>query len=117
MTRDAVPRSCPMTPPTTRRDFLKQMAAATAVGLVSQAPADDTPALTHFVCVMCGTQFAATPQPPGHCPVCEDERQYVGHGGQQWTTQEAYRKTHKNVFAEQEPNLHSILPEPKAGIG
>jgi hypothetical protein len=30
---------------------------------------------------------------------------------------EEYRKTHKNVFHEEEPDLHSILPQPKAGIG
>jgi hypothetical protein len=62
-------------------------------------------------------QYAATPKPPAHCPICENERQYVGHAGQQWTTLDGYRKTHKNTFAEQEPNLHTILPEPKAGIG
>jgi hypothetical protein len=106
-----------MTPTNTRRHFLKQAAAATAVGLVGRATADDTPAPTHSICVTCGTQFAASPKPPAHCPICEDERQYVGHAGQQWTTLDAYRKTHRNAFAEQEPNLHTILPEPKAGIG
>jgi hypothetical protein len=100
-----------------RREFLIQSAAVTALGLAGQAPADDTLPGTHFICVTCGMQYAATPKPPAHCPVCEDERQYVGHAGQQWTTLDGYRTTHKNIFAEQEPNLHTILPEPKAGIG
>jgi hypothetical protein len=39
-----------------------------------------------FICETCGTQYAETPQPPPHCPVCEDERQYVGWKGQTWTT-------------------------------
>src|SRR3954454_20335901 len=117
MARDPVPWSCPMTPPTTRRDFFIQSAAVTALGLAGRAAGDDAPSVTNFICVTCGMQYAATPQPPARCPVCEDERQYVGHAGQQWTTLDAYRKTHKNVFAEQEPNLHTILPEPKAGIG
>jgi hypothetical protein len=73
--------------------------------------------MTHFVCVTCGTQFAATAKEPDACPICLDERQYVGPGGQQWTTLDAYRKTHENVFAEEEPGLHSIHPRPKAGIG
>lgn len=41
------------------------------------------------ICETCGTQFAETPTPPAHCPVCEDERQYVGWNGQTWTTHEA----------------------------
>ena len=73
--------------------------------------------MTHFICVTCGTQFAATERKPDGCPVCLDERQYVGHGGQQWTTLDEYRKTHKNVLAGEEPGLHSIHPQPKAGIG
>jgi hypothetical protein len=73
--------------------------------------------MPNSICVTCGTQFAESPQPPAHCPICEDERQYVGHDGQQWTTLEAYRKTHRNVLTEEEPNLHSVHPQPKAGIG
>jgi rubrerythrin len=38
--------------------------------------------MEHFICVTCGTQFAATDREPDRCPVCEDERQYVGLGGQ-----------------------------------
>jgi hypothetical protein len=73
--------------------------------------------MTHFICVTCGTQFAATAAEPPGCPVCQDERQYVGHGGQQWTTLGVYRQTHRNLIAEEELGLHSIHPEPKAGIG
>ena len=73
--------------------------------------------MPHFVCVTCGTQFAETDSEPDGCPVCLDERQYVGPGGQRWTTLEAYAATHRNVFSEEEPELHAIHPEPKAGIG
>src|SRR4051812_48730658 len=98
-----------------RRDFFKQAAtAAAALGLGSRAAAGE---LTNYICVTCGSQFASSPQAPEHCPICEDERQYVGHGGQKWTTLADYQKTHKNDFAEQEPSLLTIHPEPKAGIG
>jgi hypothetical protein len=40
----------------------------------------------NFVCVTCAAQFADSNAPPERCPICEDERQYVGPGGQQWTT-------------------------------
>jgi TAT (twin-arginine translocation) pathway signal sequence len=100
-----------------RRSFLKHSAAAgAALGLAGSGPAGG-PAVKHYICVTCGTQFAATEREPNACPICLDERQYVGHGGQKWTTLDEYRKTHKNVFAEPEPGLHTIHPEPKAGIG
>jgi hypothetical protein len=73
--------------------------------------------MTHFICVTCGTQFAATATEPDGCLICQDERQYVGPDGPTWTTLDAYRNTHKNLLAEEEPGLHSIHPRPKAGIG
>jgi hypothetical protein len=100
----------------TRRTFLKHSAAGAALGLAGPAAAG-APAMKHFICVTCGTQFAATETEPDGCPICLDERQYVGHGGQKWTTLDEYKKTHKNVFAEEEAGLHSVLPQPKAGIG
>lgn len=41
-----------------------------------------------FICETCGTQYAPSATPPERCPVCEDERQYVGWDGQAWTTHE-----------------------------
>lgn len=71
----------------------------------------------HAICVTCGTQFAATPTPPAHCPICEDERQYVGWNGQQWTTLEDLQREHRNAVATVEPGLSSIITEPKFAIG
>ncbi|MFO0811450.1 MAG: MBL fold metallo-hydrolase [Gemmataceae bacterium] len=105
-----------MTPHDTRRVFLKRSAVA-AAGLAGRTAAGDGEASMYPICVTCGTQFAAADKNPPRCPICEDERQYVGHDGQKWTTLDAYRTTHKNVFAEAEPGLHTIHPEPKAGIG
>lgn len=45
--------------------------------------------MTFSICETCGTQFAASAAPPAQCPICEDERQYVGWEGQTWTTHEA----------------------------
>jgi hypothetical protein len=71
----------------------------------------------HAICVTCGTQFAETNGTPAHCPICEDERQYVGPNGQEWTTLDALRAGHRNVFAALEPGLESIVTEPKFAIG
>jgi hypothetical protein len=46
------------------------------------------------ICKTCGTQFDDRPTPPTHCPICTDERQYVGWNGQTWTTHEALRASH-----------------------
>jgi len=72
---------------------------------------------TTFLCVTCGTQYPESAQPPEHCPICEDERQYVGVNGQEWTTLERIRSTHKNTIKQEEENLHSINTEPRLGIG
>ena len=73
--------------------------------------------MEHYICVTCGTQFAESEQPPEHCPICEDERQYIGHNGQQWTTLAALQADHKNVFIDEEPNLIGIGTEPRFSIG
>ncbi len=72
--------------------------------------------MTHYICVTCGTQFAATEQPPAACPICDDERQYIGWGGQQWTTLEALRQTHKTVVRPEGPGLVGIGTEPGFAI-
>lgn len=69
-----------------------------------------------FVCVTCGTQFAESEREPGHCPICEDERQYVGRGGQQWTTLDELCRTHRNRIAAEAEGLLGIVTEPGFAI-
>lgn len=73
--------------------------------------------MEHYICVTCGIQYPASAAPPDGCPICLDERQYVGHDGQQWTTLAAVRGGHRNTFAELEPGVTAIKTEPKFGIG
>lgn len=68
------------------------------------------------ICVTCGTQFAGE-VPPGACPVCTDERQFVGHGGQRWTTLEEVRNEHRIAFRDQGDGLLGIVAEPRFAIG
>ncbi|MGZ3618789.1 MAG: MBL fold metallo-hydrolase, partial [Ktedonobacteraceae bacterium] len=70
------------------------------------------------ICSTCGTQFPPSEQPPETCPICLDERQYVGYNGQQWTTltklqQDGFR----NEFKEHEPGLIGIGTTPSFAIG
>jgi len=73
--------------------------------------------MAHFICTTCGTQFSETSQPPSKCAVCLDERQYVGFGGQQWTTLAEMRKNHWTTLQAKEPALIGIGMTPKFGIG
>ena len=70
-----------------------------------------------FICVTCGTQFGTTEHPPVQCPICEDERQYVGHNGQQWTTLEKLQADYHNVIKPVEANLTGIGTHPTFAIG
>jgi len=72
--------------------------------------------MTRFMCVQCGAPFAETATAPPSCPVCEDLRQYVRWSGQEWTTFEDLRATHRNVFT-QEGGLTGIGMEPDFAIG
>jgi hypothetical protein len=54
----------------------------------------------HFVCRTCATQFAESDAPPAACPICVDERQYVGHGGQRWTTLAELARDHASDVRE-----------------
>jgi hypothetical protein len=70
-----------------------------------------------FLCVQCGTQFNETAEPPSRCPICEDERQYVRHTGQEWTTLERLQANHHNRIEEEASQLLGIGTEPEFAIG
>jgi hypothetical protein len=69
------------------------------------------------ICVTCGTQFTDAPKPPAECPICNEERQYVGLDGQQWTTLEELRQTYQTKVLGEEALLTSFSIEPHFGIG
>ena len=70
-----------------------------------------------WICVTCGVQQADTPQPPDGCAICADERQYVGWGGQRWTTMADIASDHAVVVREEEPELFGVGMEPAFAIG
>src|SRR5437868_7946122 len=73
--------------------------------------------MENFICVQCGVQFSQTADPPSRCPICQDERQFVRHGGQQWTTLKELMLYHHNRFEEEAPQLLGIGTEPEFAIG
>jgi hypothetical protein len=73
--------------------------------------------LAAWICVTCGVQHRDTPEPPDQCAICADERQYVGWGGQRWTTMGELAGDHTAVVREEEPDLFGIGVEPSFAIG
>jgi hypothetical protein len=74
--------------------------------------------VSNFICVACGTQFEDSGErPPGHCPICEDPRQYIGPGGQRWTTMDELRESHHNEVRRQEERLVGVGTSPSFAIG
>ena len=71
----------------------------------------------HAICVTCGAQFAESEEPPERCPVCEDERQFVGWAGQEWTTLQELRAHHRLALRDEGDGLLGIGTEPKFAIG
>lgn len=71
-----------------------------------------------YICETCGVQYAPGTEPPAQCIICEDERQYVGWGGQQWTTLPEMRAAgYTNDVRDVEPGLSGIGVQPHFGIG
>ena len=73
--------------------------------------------MENFICVQCGTQFDDTAEPPSRCPICEDERQFVRHAGQEWTTLKQLAANHHNRLQNEAPQLIGIGTEPEFAIG
>jgi hypothetical protein len=69
------------------------------------------------ICVICGTQYPSSEIPPANCPICQDERQYVGQLGQKWISFDELQKTHRNVLFEEGESLWGIHTQPDFAIG
>jgi len=71
-----------------------------------------------YICMTCGVQSAASEAPPERCAICEDERQYVGWEGQQWTTlAEMKAAGYLNRLRQTALGLTSIDTRPRFAIG
>jgi len=73
--------------------------------------------LPTYICVTCGTQFPPVQRPMKRCPICEDERQYIGLKGQQWITLDDLQSAHHNALYPESPEVWGIGTEPKFAIG
>ena len=71
-----------------------------------------------WICEACGLEHADTVAPPPVCVICTDERQFVPHSGQAWTTSVALERSGTALsIAEAEPGLDRVSVTPRVGIG
>ena len=67
------------------------------------------------ICVTCGVQY---PAPREDCPICLDERQYVGWDGQRWTSLgELAAAGHRGWINEEGPGVLGVGAQPPTAIG
>jgi hypothetical protein len=73
--------------------------------------------MENFICCACGTSYPEAARPPAHCPICEDERQFVPMTGQAWTSPGVLAAGHSNAWRQHEPDLFEIRTQPDFAIG
>src|SRR6476620_3117841 len=72
---------------------------------------------TYYICKTCGVQYNASVNVPTHCPICEDDRQYVKEEGQQWTTLEELNASFTNTIEQIADSVYTIYTTPSFAIG
>ena len=73
--------------------------------------------LQPWICATCGVEYPVAAEPPSHCPICEDERQYLGPKGQQWTTPADLARDHAVEWRDLEPGVSGVGVKPSFCIG
>lgn len=67
------------------------------------------------ICRTCGVQYGA---PRAECPICLDERQYVGWQGQQWTSiAQLHDEGYRGRLDEEGPDVIGVGVSPEFGVG
>ncbi|GAB3959857.1 MBL fold metallo-hydrolase [Spirosoma harenae] len=69
------------------------------------------------ICATCGTQFPVDKPLPELCPICNDDRQYIGDNGQQWTSLATLAQTRTIRFSQAAENLYDLRISPAFAIG
>ena len=69
-----------------------------------------------WICETCGAQFPDSGKTPAYCPICEDERQFVGWKGQTFLARETLAESHRLVWRD-DLGLTGIALEPNFAIG
>lgn len=69
------------------------------------------------ICATCGTQYPVGKPLPELCPICDDERQYIGDNGQTWTSLATLAKDRTIRFSQLSDRLYDLRITPAFAIG
>lgn len=72
---------------------------------------------TKNICSTCGTRIATLDPLPELCPICNDDRQYIGAFGQQWTSYPEIAASRQIEIKTVSQGLHSLQITPQFAIG
>jgi glyoxylase-like metal-dependent hydrolase (beta-lactamase superfamily II) len=73
--------------------------------------------LKELICTACGTQFPSGKPLPALCPICNDDRQYIGDGGQTWKDTDALNKEYTVTINRVNDHLYELKMMPDFAIG
>jgi hypothetical protein len=73
--------------------------------------------MKRIICETCGTQYREDVQSTGICPICNDDRQYIGDNGQQWTDMDELKKNHRVKVSRVNERLYTLRMEPAFALG
>ncbi|WP_242919995.1 MBL fold metallo-hydrolase [Pontibacter liquoris] len=69
------------------------------------------------ICATCGTRYPGRRTAADTCPICLDERQYIGDNGQVWTSLEDLARNRSIRFERLSDSLLSLQAVPHLAIG
>lgn len=73
--------------------------------------------MPNYICRECGTHYSDRHDPPPHCPICEDARQYVRWEGQDWWTPEEVAALVAPRIEDEGEGITGIGTTPALAIG
>ncbi|WP_128545678.1 MBL fold metallo-hydrolase [Larkinella soli] len=73
--------------------------------------------MAQTICRTCGTQYPDPARLPDLCPICADDRQYVGDDGQTWTSLDELAKDRTIRFSRLTDRLYDLRITPAFAIG
>ena len=68
------------------------------------------------ICATCGTRYAKARTEADACPICQDERQYVGDKGQVWLSYQEVAKDRSIRITQLQPALYDLKVTPSFAI-
>lgn len=68
------------------------------------------------ICATCGTRYRHAKTSADPCPVCNDDRQYIGDNGQEWTSYEQLASSRSIRFSQVQDQLYDLRITPSFAI-